>query len=210
MKKLILLAAILLTAGTVSAQTYFNGARADYNEYYESKFGFELSGNMSNATRGPNFRTFDVAGFSAGINVVIPVVYPISVMPALLYSQKGFSATTPSGYYTQRTQSIDAPILAEFSTGKSVSFYLGPQVSYIISNSSKFSDNFSPTTRSTYQNPGNLFRLQGVAGIGVDVSTSLSLHARYILDINRNAQNNGGLMPTYRTQSWQVGFGINI
>jgi hypothetical protein len=210
MKKLIILAIVLLTAGTVSAQTYFNGARADYDEYYESTFGFELSGNMSNATRGQNFNTFNVAGFSAGINIVIPVNYPLSIVPGLLYTQRGFSATTPSGYFTQRTQSIDVPVLAKFKATKLVSFSVGPQLSYLLSNSNKFNDNFTPAARSSYDYVGTTFRVQGVAGVGVTVTRNLSLHARYVLDLNRSTKHAAGLMPGYRTQSWQVGFGFNI
>lgn len=210
MKKVITFAIILLTAGTVSAQTYFNNDRADYDLYYEAKYGFELSGNLSTATRGSNFNTANIAGFTAGFHLDIPVAYPLSVVPAILFTQKGYSASTTYGNFTQRTQSVDIPVLGKFKSGKSLNFFLGPQISYLISNSNQFNESFTPSERSTYQYNGTKLRFQGVAGLGFDVSRTVSLHGRYVFDVTANPQNGNALAPTYRLQSWQFGFGINI
>jgi hypothetical protein len=210
MKKIIVLATLLLIASTVSAQTYFNNARADYDMFFESKFGIQLSGNLAGATKSTNFNTSNIAGFTAGVNMDFPVSYPISVVPALLYSYRGFSANTPAGSYTQRTQSVDIPVLAKFKSGSSLNFFLGPQMSYIISNTNQFDQKFSDGARSAYQYAGSKLRMQGVAGLGLDVNRSLSLHTRYTFDINSTARNGNDLSPTYRMQSWQFGFGVNI
>ncbi|MFD2148339.1 porin family protein [Mucilaginibacter antarcticus] len=210
MKRLIILAAIILTSVSVKAQTYFNNARADYDSYFETKFGVQLSGNLSSASTGSNFTTSNIAGFTAGVNIDFPVNYTVSIVPAVLFTQKGFSANTPSGSYTQRSQSIDVPVLAKFRSNGAINFYLGPQVSYLISNSSQFNQNFSSGDRSSYQYGGSNIRLQGVAGVGVDVSRTLSLHGRYAFDLNSTSQNGNPTTPTYRMQAWQFGFGVNI
>ena len=106
MKKFILLATILPVAGRLSAQTYFNGDRVDYNPYYQPTFGFEAAANVSSVSPGENFNTRGLTGFSAGFNLDLPGSYPVSIMPALLFSQKGFTATTPSGDYSQRMQTL--------------------------------------------------------------------------------------------------------
>lgn len=211
MKKFILLATILLVAGSVSAQTYFNGDRADYNPYYQSKWGFEAAATFSTVTPGENFNTSSLTGFSAGFNVDLPVSYPLSVMPALLYSQKGYTATTPSGDYSQRMQTVELPVLARFRSGSVFSFYLGPQVSYIISATNTFNGNFSETARSHYQYGGANLRYQGVAGAGVDVTKSINIHARYSFDLTGTGANgNAAFVPTYRGHMFQLGFGVNI
>lgn len=210
MKKFILLATIILATATVKAQTFFNNARADYDTYYETRLGFQVSGNLATATQGANFNTANVAGFTAGINVDYPINYNISIIPAVLFTQKGFSANTPSGNYTQRTQSIDVPVLAKFRSGSSLSFVLGPQMSYIVSNTNQFNQDFAENARNAYQYAGTNFRIQAVAGVGVDLNRSLSVHARYAFDLNSTAKNGNGLTPTYRMQTWQFGFGINI
>lgn len=210
MKKIILLATILLIAGTVSAQTYFNGDRADYNSYYQSKFGFEVAANISNATPAANFNTGSVTGITAGFNIDLPVAYPLSIVPALMYSQKGYTANTPSGEFTQRTQSIDIPVLAKFHSGSVFNFYLGPQVSYLVSTTNKYSQNFATTGRENYQYSGSNIRFQGVVGAGIDVTTMVNIHARYAFDLQGTNTNGNIVLPSYRSQAWQVGFGFNL
>jgi hypothetical protein len=210
MKKIILLATILLVAGTVSAQTYFNGDRADYNSYYQSKFGFEVAANISNATPGANFATGSVTGITAGFNLDLPVAYPLSIVPALMYSQKGYTANTAAGEFTQRSHSIDLPVLAKFHSGSMFNFYLGPQISYLVSTTNKFSQNFAPTGRENYQYTGSKLRYQGVVGVGVDVTSAINIHARYAFDLQGTNTNGNNTLPSYRSQAWQLGFGFNL
>jgi hypothetical protein len=210
MRKIILLATILLVAGRVSAQTYFNGDRADYNNYYQSNFSFEIDANISNSTNGANFNTGNLAGITAGFNLDLPVAYPLSIVPALLYAQKGYTANTPSGNFTQRTQSIEIPVMAKFHSGKVFNFYIGPQVSYIVATSNKFSADFPTAIRNNYEYSGTNIRYQGVAGIGIDVTRSINVHARYTFDLQGTNVNANNYVPSYRMQAWQLGFGFNI
>ena len=211
MKKILLLATVLLVAGSVSAQTYFNGDRADYNEYYQPRWGFEAAANLSSVSPGENFNTRTLTGFSAGFNLDLPVSYPFSIMPALLYSQKGFTATTPSGDYSQHMQTAELPILARFRSGNIFSFYFGPQVSYIMSTTNTFNGNFSSAIRQHYQYGGASVNYQGVLGAGVDVTPSFNLHARYAFDLSGvGAHGDSAYVPTYHGHMFQLGFGINI
>jgi hypothetical protein len=210
MRKIILLATILLVAGNVSAQTYFNNDRVDYNSYYQSKFGFEIAANLSNATNGANFNTGNLPGISAGFNIDLPVAYPLSIVPAILYSMKGYTASTSSGDFTQRSQSIDIPVMARFRSGSLFSFYIGPQVSYLISTTNKFSDNFPTAIRQNYQYNGVNLRYQGVAGIGLDITHDINIHARYTFDLKGTNVNANNFVPSYRLQAWQLGLGFNI
>jgi hypothetical protein len=210
MKKIVLLVTMALLAGTVSAQTYFNGDRADYDTYYQSKFGFEVAANISNATPGTNFQTSSVTGITAGFNVNLPVSHTLSIVPALMYSQKGYIANTPAGDYTQRFQSIDLPVLAKFHTGSVFNFYLGPQASYLVSTTNKFSQNFAATGRENYQYSGNNLRYQGVVGVGIDITHAINVHTRYAFDLQGTPTNGNTVVPSYRNQAWQIGVGFNL
>lgn len=211
MKKIIFLATILLFAGSVNAQTYFNGDRADYNPYYQSHWGFQMDANLSNVTPGTNFSTSHLAGFSAGFNVDLPVTYPLSLMPALLFSQKGYNASTPAGEYSQRIQAIELPFLARFQTSNVLSFYLGPQVSYIISSTNKYSGDFNESTRQYYEYGGANLRYQAVVGAGVKVTQSLNIHARYSFDLTGTPANGfASYVPSYRSHVFQLGFGVDL
>jgi hypothetical protein len=210
MKKIILLATILLVAGSVSAQTYFNGDRADFNPYYQSKWSFEAAANLSNITTGANFNTRNLAGFSVGFNLDLPVAYPLSIMPALLYAQKGFTAATPSGEYSQRLQAVELPVLAKFDTGSIFSLYLGPQISYLVSASNKYNGDFPAALRERYEYGGINLRYQGVLGLGIDVTKSFNIHTRYSFDLSGTAANGNAYVPTYHSHAFQLGFGVHL
>lgn len=210
MKKILLLAIVLLAAGTVNAQSYFNGDRADYNSFYQPKMGFEFGAVMSNTTGSSNFNTSSLAGFSAGFAFDLPVSYPFSIAPAILYSQKGYSANTQFGNFTQRSQYVDAPILAKFHAGHSINLYLGPQVSYMIASSNNFGSNFSSATRQSFAYSGSRIFYDGVIGAGVDISNSIELHARYTIDLQGTNSNGNNYISTYRNQAWQVGLGFKF
>ena len=209
MKKLILLVTILLVAGSVNAQTYFNGDRADFNQNYQSNWGFEIAANLSNVTTGANFDTRNLPGFSAGFNLDLPVTESFSIMPELLYAQKGFSAATPSGEYSQRVQAVELPLLAKLRVG-SVFSYLGPQISYLISTSNKYSGDFSTALRERYEYGGINLRYQGVVGLGVNITKSFNVHTRYSFDLSSTAANGNAYVPTYHSHTFQFGFGIHL
>jgi hypothetical protein len=209
-KKNILLAIILLIAGTVSAQTYFNGERADYDNYYQPKFGFIVAGNISKASPGANFSTGSVTGITAGLNLALPIDYPVSLESGLMYSQKGFTANTAAGEFTQRSQSIDLPVLAKFHSGSVFNFYLGPQVSYLISTTNKYSETFAATGRENYRYTGSNIRSQGVVGVGVDVTKHVNVLARYAFDLLGTSTNGNTVVPSYRSLAWQIGVGFSF
>ncbi|MGF7082436.1 outer membrane beta-barrel protein [Mucilaginibacter sp. UYCu711] len=210
MKKIILLTTILLITGTVSAQKYFNGERADYEGYYQPKFGFIIAGNISKASLGTDFSTRTVTGITAGVNLDLPIVYPVSLQPGLMYAQKGYIANTAAGEFTQRSQSIDLPVLAKFHSGSVFNFYLGPQLSYLVSTTNKYSETFATTGRENYQYTGSKFRYQGVVGVGVDVTKHMNILARYAFDLLGTSTNGNSVLPSYRSQAWQIGLGFSF
>ncbi|MCC8424337.1 porin family protein [Mucilaginibacter sp. UR6-11] len=210
MRKIILLAVILLGSRVLKAQTYFNGDRAGYNNFYETKFGFEADATISNTTDGTNFTTGNLAGFSLGFNVALPAIEPMSIMPALLYAQKGYTANTPSGTFSQRSQSVDIPVMAKFNTGGRLKFFIGPQVSFILSTSNKFSNSFPVAMRKNYQYSGTNIRYQGVAGAGLDLTRSISIHALYTFDLQRTNKSASNFVPSYRQQALLLGLGFNL
>jgi hypothetical protein len=210
MKKFILLATILLIAGTVSAQTFFNGERADYDNYYQPKYGFMIAGNISKASPGANFSTSSITGITAGFNMDLPISYPLSIVPGLMYAQKGYTANTSAGEFTQRSQSIDLPVLAKFHSGSVFNFYLGPQVSYLISTTNKYSETFAATGRENYKYTGSPIRYQGVVGMGVEVTKHIDILARYAFDLLGTSTNGNNVIPSYRSQAWQIGIGFSF
>src|ERR1700748_1519241 len=124
-KTLLLLTLGLLFAGSVSAQQYYYGPRRVHrrprrevgvrrdDDFNRVKVGITGGLNIANTVSSDyaNYNTGTIAGFNAGLYMDIPLVYPLSFEPEVLYSQKGYSANDPDGHYTSRQNFIDVPLL---------------------------------------------------------------------------------------------------
>lgn len=210
MKKIILIATILLIARTVNAQTYLNSDRYDLTSVAEPTVAFTASAAMTNATGGANFNTSGLAGFNAGFAFDLPVSNTLSIAPEILYAQKGYNANTPFGNFTQRSQYIDIPVLAKFKTGSQISLYAGPQISYFVSSSNSFSASFTESQQQNYATTGSSLLLQGVIGLGINVTHQVELRARYAVDMQGRYTNGNNVVPSYRNQTVQLGFGFRL
>src|ERR1700750_3365159 len=97
MKNLLLsMFALLLLAGTASAQGTIFGPRSDYfyngEEFYRTKFGFSAGLNMSNTLTGTNanfnFNTGSLTGFNAGVMVELPVASSLLIQADVKFFRK--------------------------------------------------------------------------------------------------------------------------
>jgi len=212
------MAIALLIAGSVSAQ-YYTPRRGYTNnvntgnsnsDFYEPRIGMDVGVNISNTTSAynSNFSTNTLTGFHAGLTFDIPLIYPISLAPEAIYSQKGYTAVTPSGNFTQRTQFIDLPVLLKFNVGPILRLYAGPQYSFLLSTQNTYDNGFVVTNQQYYNNTGTKAILDGVLGVAFDLSRYVDLRARYTLDLKSTSSVNSAYQPDYRNQVWQ--FGLNF
>lgn len=214
MKKILFLVIGLLTAGSVSAQKYFNSAPGNYDDFYQPKIGFEAGVNISNivSNKASNFSTGTLTGFNAGITFELPLAAAVrlSLAPEVLYSQKGYTAVTVNGNFTQRTQFVDVPLLAKFKITPIFNFYLGPQASILMSTKNTYDNGFVVTSQKYYDNNSNNLYLGGVVGVSFDLTQSVDLHARYTIDLQQNNSNGNIYVPNYSNQVWQMGLGFKF
>jgi hypothetical protein len=217
MKKILFFAIGLLMAGSVSAQYYTPRSRYtnNYNssngsDFYEPKIGLDIGVNVANTTSAynSNFSTGTLAGLHAGLTFDIPLIYPLSFAPEAIYSQKGYTAVTNNGNFTQRKQFIDLPLLAKFNVGPIVRLYIGPQYSFLLSTRNTYDNGFVVTNQQYYDNTGSKAILDGVLGVGFDLNRYVELRARYTLDLQSTGSVNSVYQPDYRNQVWQ--FGLNF
>lgn len=217
----------LLVAGTVSAQNYYYGRpaprrhyvrrqarRPQYDDFYRVKVGLEAGVNISNTINAynPNYSTGTVAGLNAGLTLEIPLIYPLSFEPELLFSQKGYTAsdptvTTGNGDYTSRSNYIDVPLLAKFRLAPGFNFLIGPQVSFLLNTTNTYPATF---TQDHYNYNGNTTFLGGVIGISVDINPVVELRARYTIDFNQTDPYGNTTVPDYRNQVVQLGLGFKF
>jgi len=224
MKKLLFLFAIsLLVAGSVSAQGYYYGPRravrrpaprSHTDEFYRIRVGLTGGINIANTVNAynNNYSTAAIAGFNAGLTMEIPLIYPLSFAPEVLYSQKGFAATTTSdGNFTLRTNYVDVPLLAKFKLSPTFNFLIGPQLSIPVSTTQTFDNGFDITSEQNYSTYGSEKTiLDGVLGVSFDINPNVELRARYTLDMQQNPQNSSFSNGDYRNQVWQIGLGFKF
>jgi hypothetical protein len=220
MKKILFLFGIcLLIAGSVSAQGYYYGPRrvrrppprSQYDDFYKPRVGITGGVNIANTINAynTNFSTGAIVGFNAGLTFDLPIIYPLSFAPEVLYSQKGYAAVTTDGNFTQRSNYIDIPLLAKFHLSPTFNFLIGPQVSFPVSTTNTYDNGFVVTDEHFYNTYGNGAILDGVIGVSFDLNRDVELRARYTVDLEQNAQNTsyGG---DYRNQVWQIGLGFKF
>jgi len=220
MKKILSFAICLLVAGSVSAQGYYYGhrhavrrsaPRSQANDFYRVRVGVAGGFNFADAVDQYNsgYSTAGITAFHVGLTLDIPVAYPLSFEPEVLYSQKGYAATTSDGNFTQRSNFIDVPLLAKFRISPFANFVIGPQVSFPISTTNTYDNGFNVTDQEHYSTTHDRTVLDGVIGVGFDITPNVELRARYTIDFQQT-DDNSYYIPGYRNEAFQVGLGFKF
>ncbi len=206
MKKILIIAIGVFTAGAVNAQTSSNSDAV--------KFGIKAGGNYSNIikTNDDNFKTEYKPGFHAGLTMEIPIVSSLAFAPEIVYSQKGYKRTGTLGEYSVTTNFIDIPILAKIKAGNNFNVVVGPQVSFLASTTEKFTSGEQSFQNTVKEQNDNLKKslVGGVVGFGYDFSQIISLNGRYALDLQKNNENGTSETPVYKNQVFQLGLGFKF
>jgi len=162
-----------------------------------------------------NFSTDFKPGFHAGLGIDIPLVAGLAFSPEILFSQKGYKTTASvlgsETKYSVTTNYIDVPILAKFRTS-GFNIHVGPQISFLTSTTESWDSGSQEYRNTIKEENANLKKsiISGVAGIGFDVSSKVSLIARYAIDFQKNNGDGTSQTPEYKNQVIQVGLGIKL
>ena len=203
MKKIIILAIGLFTAGVVNAQS-------------PVRFGVKAGVNLPNIIKGDGNNDFDTKinpGFNAGVTVDIKLIEGLAFTPELLYATKGYKAETALGEFTQTTHFIDVPILATVGLGGSgLNLVLGPQVSFLTKTKNKFENGFG-SVEDEYNEDSDKFKkslVGGLVGFRYDITDKVDLHGRYALDFQKNNEDGSNETPEFKNQVFSIGFGLKF
>ncbi|MDB5005964.1 MAG: outer membrane protein beta-barrel protein [Mucilaginibacter sp.] len=220
MKKLLYLAICLLFAGSVSAQGYYYGPRRvvrrppphrKTDDFYKVKFGIAGGLTLADAVNAynPNYSTGTIAAFHVGLTMEVPLIYPLSFAPEVLFSQKGYAAQTADGNFTQRSNFIDVPLLAKFRISPNFNFVIGPQISFPISTTNTYDNGFTQTAQQNYSTTSDRTVVGSVVGIGFDINPNVELRFRYTYDF-QETNDNSYYVPGYHNESFQIGLGFKF
>lgn len=173
MKRILIIAALLLAAVALQAQIRF-GIKAGANFYKfsgkDASFGSDYS---------PKFN----AGFAGGGLVNIPVNEMFSVQGEVLYSMEGSRYNLPGEDVIEKTDYINIPVLFQYNVS---GFYAetGPQVGFIV-RAKETQGSESADTRDEFTSANFSWAL----GLGYKMSNGIGFGARYnigIVDITKN------------------------
>lgn len=169
MKKIIILGAALLFAGFAHAQT--------------PKFGIKAGLNIAKFAGDPDPNSEFNTGLAAGVYTNVPLSSGFSFEPSLEYSQKGAEYTTAikSEAKTKITY-LDLPIMFKYNVTPNFGLLAGPQVSFFLSQETKFVTGNSSTT---FEGNNDAYR-KSLAGGKVGLSYnfgSVMMNASYATDL---------------------------
>jgi hypothetical protein len=212
MKKLFFLAFVLLIAAAADAQRRGYRQQRVSDDFYRPRVGITGGLNIANtiSSRNSDFSTDTKLGANVGLFVDIPIIYPLSFQPEVLFSQKGYRANTVYGDFAQRANFIDVPILAKVKLAPSFNILVGPQVSFLMNTRNTYYDGFDVIQQTKYTYNGDKTFVGGVLGVAFDLNRNVDLRGRYTVDFQENNPNGSSGTPDFRNQVWQVGLGIKF
>jgi hypothetical protein len=229
MKKILFLAIGLFIAGSVSAQRVYDGPRRShrrvvrraapdqqrqrmYDDFYRPKVGIAGGLNISNTVDAYNadFSTTSMSGAHVGLTFEVPLIYPLSFAPEVLFSQKGYKAETGDGTFRQKTNYIDIPLLAKFRVTRGFNIVAGPQLTFLTSTRNTFDNGFNTVYIDHYNNRGDRSYVAGVLGVGFDINPNVELRGRYAIDLGHNNGDLNSNLPDFRNQVFQIGIGFKF
>ena len=203
MKKIVILAISLFTAGVANAQS-------------PVRFGIKAGVNLPNIIKDDgnnNFETKVNPGFNAGVTIDIPLVAGLAFTPEILYATKGYKAESSLGEFTQTTHFIDVPILASIGLGGSgLNLVAGPQVSFLTKTKNKFDSGLGSVEQEINEDSDKFKKslVGGLIGFRYDITDKVDIHGRYALDFQKNNEDGTSQTPEFKNQVFSVGFGLKF
>ncbi|WP_029033703.1 porin family protein [Salinimicrobium terrae] len=160
MKKLLIIAAVFLSAGTLSAQEFVEfGAKGGLN--FAS-----LSGDETEGLDG-------VTSFHLGLLAEFPLTDKFSVQPEVLYS--GLGASASEGDATLKLDYISVPVMLKYYVMNGLFLEAGPQISFnVVAEAEEDGETGEvENIKSTDFGAG--------VGVGYELPMGLLFDARYVL-----------------------------
>ncbi|MBP6662862.1 MAG: PorT family protein [Paludibacter sp.] len=206
---LLMLIALFVFAGTGMAQT------SDFSE--KISIGVKAGANISNVydTQGDEFDADAKLGFAAGAFVQIPLGRFLGFHPEILFSQKGYQGSGSilgSDYnYTRTTNFIDVPLLIALKASPFVTFLVGPQYSYLVSQKYYLHTALGDVTEEEHFENENLLKntLSVTGGFDINLS-SIVIGARAGWDITNNKGDGTSTTPRYKNMWYQATVGYRF
>jgi len=205
---LIIMAVVFMTAHVNAQETT--------TSFRESLLlGIKIGTNLSNVydEQGEEFRADAKFGLVGGLFIAIPIGKIVGIQPEVLFSQKGFKATTVilgnSFVFTRTTSYIDVPLFLTIKPIESFTLLAGPQYAYLLKQRDVFSNGTTSTQQETAFENDNIRKNTLCFTGGFDINIQyIVLSARAGWDIQKNNGDGSSITPRYKNVWYQgtIGF----
>lgn len=173
MKKTILSIALFsITTFVVQAQSVKLGVKTGIN--YANELGTGITINST------NYKTEAISSYHAGLVAEIGLFKGVAFQPELIYSTQGATYKNTIVEIKNELGYISIPAVLKIDLNKSFSLELGPQASFLLSEKNDFE-----------VKDANTFDFSVVGGLGLKITKSLFVQARYglgLTEISKVAQ----------------------
>lgn len=177
------------------------------------RIGFKAGANISNVYDEDNndYVADSKIGFAAGGFFAIPLGSFLGIQPEIMYSEKGFKATSssPLGDYdfTRTSTYLDIPLQLQIKPLPMLTFLFGPQFSYLLKTKNDFNGNISSTQEEDINSDNYKKSVFGfVAGADVNIQNFV-ISGRAGWDISKTDTNGDSTRPRYKNQVLQFTVG---
>jgi len=212
MKKIFFtIVALILMANTMNAQ------KAGSNSSDQIHIGLKAGANYSNIYDSQNdkYNADGKIGFAAGGFVSIPISRYLGIQPEILFSQKGFHATSSilgsDVSLTRTTNYIDLPIFLAVKPSEMLTILFGPQYSYLMNQKDVFTNPITTIDVNQDFNTDNIRKNTLCLVGGVDINLSnIVLGARVGLDMYNNNGDGTTTTPRYKNVWAQATVGFRL
>ena len=206
-KKILAMIAIILMANTLTAQSSSS----------QIHIGVKAGLNYSNIydSQGEKYTADGKIGFAAGGFVSIPLGGLLGIQPEILFSQKGFQATSSilgsNVSLTRTTNYIDVPIFLSIKPSEMLTILVGPQYSYLIKQNDVFTNPIINVDVNQDFSADNIRKNTLCLVGGVDINLSnIVLGARVGLDMYNNNGDGTTTTPRYKNVWAQATIGFRL
>ena len=180
-------------------------------------FGVKAGLNLSNVydEQGNEYNADAKFGLAVGAFASIPIGTLIGVQPEILYSQKGFRASTVIfGHtydFTRTLSYIDIPLLFALKPVETITILAGPQYSFLVHQKDVFTDGSTSAEQETAFNNDNVRKNTLCFTGGVDINlTNIVIGARAGWDLQQNNGDGTSDSPRYKNVWYQATLGFRF
>lgn len=181
---------------TLAATAIIFGANVTYAQNNKTKVGIKAGVSLMTlgaaTSNGVSVNYNYRAGFQGGLTLESSLSDGILLNTQILYTQKGGNVNTTINNINfqggTQVDYIDVPLLIGFKANQKLAFYIGPQVSFLLSQKTSLVASNGASTTSTDKTGLKKSLFGGNIGAGYKFTDNVGLNVNYIFDFANAAE----------------------